>query len=263
MEQLFFFDIDGTLIECSKNIYSILDETKNSLDLLKDNNHGVFLATGRCKCFIVDGVMEYPFNGYVTCNGACVEYNNEIVYKKNIDAEAIRKTVNLCNKYGYNFYFESSDMIYVRDKEDEWHKQFCEEWAMKEIYTSDHFNIDDIQVHIGMIAVKTHDDVKRMMEELSPYFNIQRHHYEFSFDLTIKGESKAKGIRKLAEAMNKTMDDTIAFGDARNDIEMLNEVGLGIAMGNGTIEAKEAADYITSDIDDYGITNALKHFEFI
>ncbi len=263
MDKLFFFDIDGTLIECSLGIYSILEETKKSLDELKANNHAVFLATGRCKCFIVDGVMEYPFSGYVTCNGACVEYNNEIVYKKNIEKEAISATIELCNEFGYNFYFESSNIIYVRDKNDSSHKQFCKEWAMKEKVTCDDFNIDDIEVHIGMIVVKNAEDVERVYKVLSPYFNIQRHHYEYSFDLTIKGESKAKGIRKLAEILNKNMNDTIAFGDARNDIEMLEEVGLGIAMGNGTIEAKEAADYITSNIDKQGITKALKDFHFI
>ncbi len=263
MDKLFFFDIDGTLIECSLGIYSILDETKKSMDALKANDNGVFLATGRCKCFIVDGVMEYPFSGYVTCNGACVEYNNKIVYKKNIDAEAIVATVELCKKYGFNFYFEASDIIYVRDKEDQRHKEFCEEWAMKEQYTCDEFDPSSIEVHIGMIVVNNKKDVEIMYEALSPYFNIQRHHYEYSFDLTIKGESKAKGIRKLAEVLNKDMKDTVAFGDARNDIEMLNEVGLGIAMGNGTIEAKEASDYVTDDIDKRGITKALEHFNFI
>ena len=263
MDKLFFFDIDGTLIECSLGIYSILNETKVSLDKLKDNNHAVFLATGRCKCFIVDGVMEYPFSGYVTCNGACVEYNNEIVYKKNIEAEAIKTTVDLCEKHGFNFYFEASDMIYVRDKNDTKHIKFCEEWAMKHEFTCDDFNPEEIEVHIGMIVVNTKEDIDIMYETLSPYFNIQRHHYEYSFDLTIKGESKAKGIQKLAEVLNKNINDTIAFGDARNDIEMLKEVGLGIAMGNGTIEAKQAAKYITDDIDKNGITKALEHFKFI
>ena len=47
-----FFDIDGTLIDVKLDIRSITDETKKSLDELKENGHGVFLATGRCKCFI-------------------------------------------------------------------------------------------------------------------------------------------------------------------------------------------------------------------
>ena len=79
MSKLFFFDIDGTLIECSKGIYSIPQKVREAMDSLKRQGHAVFLATGRCKCFIVDGVMDYPFSGYVTCNGAYVEYENKVV----------------------------------------------------------------------------------------------------------------------------------------------------------------------------------------
>mgnify|MGYP000792334673 CR=1 FL=1 len=72
-----FFDIDGTLIECNLDIYSITENTRNALDRLKENGHDVFLATGRCKCFITEGVMNYPFSGYVTCNGACLLYTSD------------------------------------------------------------------------------------------------------------------------------------------------------------------------------------------
>ena len=65
------------------------------------------------------------------------------------------------------------------------------------------------------------------------------------------------------KALNKDMKDTVAFGDGRNDIEMLSNVGLGIAMGNGAIEAKEVADYVTDEIDNHGIMNALHHFSFL
>ena len=56
--KFFFFDIDGTLIDCNLGIYSISDNVKEALDKLKENGHDVFLATGRCKCFIVDEVMN-------------------------------------------------------------------------------------------------------------------------------------------------------------------------------------------------------------
>ena len=59
------------------------------------------------------------------------------------------------------------------------------------------------------------------------------------------------------------IEQTIAFGDGRNDVEMLTEVGLGIAMGNGAIEAKAVADYVTDDIDKDGILKALNHFSLI
>ena len=102
-----------------------------------------------------------------------------------------------------------------------------------------------------------------MKKELSPYFDIQQHISGLSFDLTLKGESKAKGIEELVKALSKDMEDTVAFGDALNDLEMLNKVKLGVAMGNACAVTKKAARYVTSSIDDNGIVNALKHFGFI
>ena len=57
--------------------------------------------------------------------------------------------------------------------------------------------------------------------------------------------------------------DTIAFGDGRNDIEMIEETGLGIAMGNAVPELKSVAKYVTANIEEEGITAACKHFNYI
>ena len=102
-----------------------------------------------------------------------------------------------------------------------------------------------------------------MVEALSPYYDVQRHQSDCSFDLTLRGVSKALGISELVKNINKDIKDTIAFGDGRNDIEMLETVGLGIAMGNAVIEAKAVADYVTDRIENDGIEKALKKFELI
>lgn len=263
MSKLFFFDIDGTLIECNKEIYSIQPTTRKALKQLQDQGDDVFLATGRCKCFIVDGVMDYPFSGYVTCNGAYVEYKGEVIYKKVIPAEAILKTHQLCVERHLAYYFEGNDHIYILNKTNPKHIEFKDNWGMKDKVIVDDFDIDEIETYIGMIVVNSKDDIEPMVKELSDYFDIQRHQSDFSFDLTLKGESKAKGIEKLVEALGKDMKDTIAFGDGGNDIEMLSSVGQGIAMGNAVIEAKEVADYITDDVDCDGIVKALEHFSYI
>ena len=263
MKRLFFFDIDGTLIECEKGIYSIPQETRDILDQLKKQGDDVFLATGRCHCFILDGVIDYPFSGYVTCNGAYVEYKGKNIYKAVIPQIAIKKTHELCLKRNMAYYFESNDYIYVLNKDNPKHIEFKEEWGMKDEIIVDNFDIDEIETYIGMIVVNDEKDIPELYETLSPYFDIQRHQFGTSFDLTLKGESKGKGIRKFVEAINETMDQTVAFGDGRNDIEMLTEVGLGIAMGNAADETKQAADYVTDPIYENGLYNALVHHGFL
>ena len=67
----------------------------------------------------------------------------------------------------------------------------------------------------------------------------------------------------MVSSLNLEMKDTIAFGDGRNDVEMLRDVGLGIAMGNGAQEAKNVSDYITDSVNNFGIIKALKHYKYL
>ena len=53
------------------------------------------------------------------------------------------------------------------------------------------------------------------------------------------------------------------LGDSVNDLDMLSFVGHGIAMGNGTPLAKEAAEFVTTDIYDDGIKHAMEHYGLI
>jgi Cof subfamily protein (haloacid dehalogenase superfamily) len=263
MKKLFFFDIDGTLIDYPSGLTTISNQTIESLNLLKSQGHSVFLATGRCKCFILDEVMKYPFDGYVTCNGGYVEYKNEVIYKNIIPAEAIKITHELCLKNNWLYYFESSDNIYVLDKNNEKHVHFRDNWGMKPHTIIDDYDFHKIETYIGMIVVNNENDVEVLKETLSPYFSIQRHMHGYSFDLTLKGESKGNGIKKLVEGLNLDLNDTVAFGDGRNDLEMIETVGLGIAMGNGAQELKDVSDYMTKTVLDEGIAYALKKFSFI
>ena len=55
----------------------------------------------------------------------------------------------------------------------------------------------------------------------------------------------------------------MAFGDGGNDISMLQTVGTGVAMGNALDDVKAHADYVTTDVDNDGVKNALEHFGII
>lgn len=59
------------------------------------------------------------------------------------------------------------------------------------------------------------------------------------------------------------MKDSIAIGDGFNDAKMLEGTNLSIAMGNSPQEIKNLADYVTDDIYEDGLYNALRHFDLI
>jgi hydroxymethylpyrimidine pyrophosphatase-like HAD family hydrolase len=55
----------------------------------------------------------------------------------------------------------------------------------------------------------------------------------------------------------------MAFGDGGNDLPMVRDAAVGVAMGNACDELKSVADYITSSVDEDGVSRALEHFGLI
>ena len=78
-----------------------------------------------------------------------------------------------------------------------------------------------------------------------------------NLEFTKAGTNKAAGLKFLAGHLGMTMDKVMAVGDSENDIEMLREAGLGIAMGNSSSEVKEVADEITLDNEHEGVAAAI------
>lgn len=70
--------------------------------------------------------------------------------------------------------------------------------------------------------------------------------------------NKGQGIRSICEVLGIEPKQVIAFGDAENDIPMLQAAGIGVAMGNAADAVKAAADYVTDSNNEDGIAAALK-----
>lgn len=78
-------------------------------------------------------------------------------------------------------------------------------------------------------------------------------------DLALKDIDKVYAMDILLEYLQVSPDDTVAFGDAKVDIPMLEHSGTGVAMGNGGPEIRVAADYVTDDVEHDGLWKAFSH----
>lgn len=112
-----------------------------------------------------------------------------------------------------------------------------------------------------MIGYMTRKETENLAPKI-PNCKITRW-YEDGIDIISKDGGKDHGIRKILEVHGFTREESIAFGDSDNDLEMLEFADIGVAMGNAAESVKEVADYVTSHIDEDGIWNACKHFELI
>lgn len=70
--------------------------------------------------------------------------------------------------------------------------------------------------------------------------------------------NKGQGIRDICKVLQITPAEVISFGDAANDIPMLEAAGMGVAMGNAQDAVKQAADLVTLSNNEDGIAAALE-----
>lgn len=85
--------------------------------------------------------------------------------------------------------------------------------------------------------------------------------YTAWLDLTPEGVSKASGLEQVRRALGVEPCDTVAVGDQRNDLEMLDWAARGVAMGQAPDEVKAAADEVTGTVEEHGLAQLLRTLE--
>jgi Cof subfamily protein (haloacid dehalogenase superfamily) len=76
-------------------------------------------------------------------------------------------------------------------------------------------------------------------------------------DLAPQGVSKASGLQSVCDRLGVSAGDVLVIGDGRNDIEMIQWAGRGVAMGQAPLEVQEAADFVTETVLEDGVAREL------
>ena len=256
-----FFDIDGTLV--SFNTHKVSDSSKEAIRLLKEKGIKVFIATGRIKKHI-NNIDDLVFDGYITANGFDCYIGDKSIYRHSIAKEEIYSLIDyLKNKelFPCSIMMNSGIFInYVTKEVEEVSKSInLPIPAVDNYYEFLEKNIDDI-LQINLFVDENKE--KQLMSKIFKNCESSRWHPAFT-DVNTKGGGKHIGIDKIIEYYGIKLEDTIAFGDGGNDITMIEHAAIGVAMGNANEGVKKIADYITDDVDNDGVFNALKHFNII
>lgn len=77
-------------------------------------------------------------------------------------------------------------------------------------------------------------------------------------DIIQPGINKAAGLRELGVLLDTQLDEMVAFGDGGNDLEMIREVGVGVAMANAQANVKQVSDAQTGDNESQGVLSYLE-----
>ena len=249
-----FFDIDGTLV--SFNTHQIPASTILALTQAKVNGHKVYIATGRPPLIITNlGAIEHLIDGYVTINGALCFIGDEVVSCKNIPHEAAQLVVDDAYQKNYGVIVVGERDVAVFDPQGEVDQVFRQEIAVE--------NLDQVkpmetvmQQRILQLTPFFDADYERELMARIPSCTSGRWHPAFT-DIVADGNSKARGMEALCRHFGILQEETLAFGDGGNDIEMLQWAGIGVAMGNAEQAVKDHADMVTTDVDHEGIEQAV------
>lgn len=275
MEKLVFFDIDGTLVTRNNHIPK---STIDAIRKLKQNGIIPVIATGRAPILIREIAKELEINSYIAMNGQYIVHEGEVIYSNPIDMDLVdavvetarerrdgillateskliaNSVVSLVNR-GWLFSFLKGlvGLIPHRIQVSLW-KRMMKKAPEKEEYENE---------EIFMMNVNANQEEELEYEKVFAEHLTFTRANELSMDVINQGISKATGAEKMMGILGIQHDNTFAFGDGLNDLEMIQYVGTGVAMDNGFDELKAVADMVTDSVFNDGIAKGLKKLKLI
>ena len=250
-------DFDNTLF--SHRIGQIPPSAIKAIKKLNENNIKVFLCSGRAFCEMeLFDLSQIKIDGMILSNGqVAYDQNNQKIYENEITDELKEKIIKIFNDKRMPIYVVTQDGPILNFENDTIRR-------IQAAITSDVPPVKEYngeQFFVASVFYNTEAEKEELLQlrdiaEVTSWF-------EGAFDIVPLGTTKIEGIKNVNKIYGIDLSETLAIGDGENDIDMLKDCGIGIAMGNSPDYVKQTADYITNDIDDDGIYNGLKHYQLI
>ncbi len=244
--QIIFFDIDGTLIDMEKK--HISERTRQTLIRLRQRGIRICLATGRCPiCLPVFEGVE--FDAYLTFNGSYCFSKEETIFSRPIPAEDVQTLLRNAAAMGRPVAVATKDRLEANGVDEDLTTYYS--FAGFTPHVAEDF--DDVaagEVYQVMLGCR--------QTEYSALLKDTRHAkiaawWDRAVDVIPASGGKGAGIEHMLAHYGLTKGQALAFGDGNNDIEMLQAVGTGVAMGNASAELKAIADHICGPVAEDGV----------
>ncbi|MGK0550959.1 Cof-type HAD-IIB family hydrolase [Enterococcus faecalis] len=272
-----FFDIDGTLV--TKNAHA-LASTKEAIKQLHQQGIVCGIATGRGPVRLNQQVDEMNFDVFVSYNGQFVyTCEKEVLRSESFKPEVLQEIVAFSDTFRRQTMFGSATRVegssLMQAGQRKWVKQLMRffpqripvAWIKKflsAIQRND-CRYEELSILKEPIFQCVMLSPVAETEELRAFFpkcHLTRSN-PYTVDIIPKGGSKIVGIQACLEHYQLTLEELMVFGDSWNDYEMIQQAGIGVAMGNADPELQAVADYITDTNEKDGIFKALRYYRLI
>lgn len=263
-----FFDIDGTLgwNDPSKENELPIDQrglspvpsprVASAIQKLVNNGNHAFLCTGRPVDGIHPDLARLPFEGGIYLAGGYVEAHGKVLLDAPFERELLLKIGKHIEKSPTGAKIEGKrDLV-----------QFCGGLAGNLVETPHSMDeaiemIDSHTVYKIILPTPVADGIAQD-PELSQLVTISALELNNS-EVSPRANTKRNGVRSVLALMGDAVDKSYGIGDAENDVSLLDEVDVAIAMGNAVDAAKQHADFVTASVDEDGVVVALNHYGLI
>lgn len=251
------FDVDMTLL--NHQTYSIPETALQAVERLR-RDHIIALATGRD----MDNQLSFMHrdtikpDAIIHMNGTKVTVGSQVVYDQLMPKEQRKELLNFAKAKNLTLglsidgkdYYTNPAWVSYMDKT-KWGNQITRDFADPDLLLS---------MPVRTLTYLGGEEGLELLMERFPRLRFPPFAGKSGADVIMENISKAEGLKTLCRYFDIPLSSTVAFGDSLNDVEIIQAAGLGIAMGNAVAEVKEAADYITLEIERDGILEACRHF---
>lgn len=237
--KLVALDMDGTLLSPDQ---TVSERNQKAVAKALEQGIDVVLCTGRSLPTCRDFAKALNLSSYlITVNGSEIwTSTEELVERQLLDAEVIKRLVELRNTHKTRAWMVSTNQVWREDTPEEIDSH---EWLKFG------FDTDSNDVK-WKIVNELSEDARLELSNSSPT----------NIEVNAVGINKAKALEKICKLNDITMEEVMTIGDSLNDIKMIKEAGLGVAMGNAQEEVKKTADWITATNEEDGVAKAIEHW---
>lgn len=239
VNKLVIFDLDGTLLN-SKN--EVTEATKKAIWKCKERGDYIAYITGRGIIKTKKFIKDLPCDAFACNNGSKIYCKDKLIQSNCIDFHYAKQFLEkeCANK---NFFVVMEPYKYLNYED-------------KKIDNIDYFKADIKSLpknQIDMISIRNREgiDVEK--------YDILQFKKSGANELMVnsKEATKLNALKVIAEFFEILKENIISFGDDFSDIEVFNNSGISVAMGNSIPELKEIASHITDDNNNEGIANYI------
>ena len=286
MYKLIAIDLDGTML----NSYGLITENTKKI-LLKAKSKGIeiVIASGRNVNSIKNISQELNCINYFIAGNGAILYDmkkDETLYEKNLNKEKVLEIIKICeeNSIFYSVYTKKeiitkslkyNILYYYKENYKKEEEKKTKINVVPDIYeyVKENYDIGYMKIMICDESKIIFDSILRRIRELKDIEVLDVEHmsrklikegteeFELQYyytEISSQNVDKWYALNKLIQNLQIFPEEVIAIGDNINDQKMIENAGLGIAMGQSTPVIKENSDYVTDDNNSEGVANAIE-----